>query len=93
MLTLYRTYLEDRTEGEFMLPDGTMIYTLERPWLNNIAFKSCIPEGIYVIERDHTGRHQWWRVTDVEGGLPLNYMKPIGYLNWKAVLPLSLIHI
>ena len=27
-----------------------LCYTVERPWLNNAAFKSCIPPGIYPIK-------------------------------------------
>jgi len=25
-------------------------YTVERPWLNNTPFKSCIPAGNYILE-------------------------------------------
>ena len=28
---------------------------------------SCIPEGVYLVKRDKTGRHQWYSVQDVEG--------------------------
>lgn len=65
MLLLKRTYYPDRTEGEIMLPDGQFIYALERPWLNNQVSVSCIPEGVYIIDRNTTGRFQWYEVSDV----------------------------
>ncbi|AYA64321.1 DUF5675 family protein [Alteromonas sp. RKMC-009] len=67
MLTLYRKYFPDRTESELTMPDGTKICFLERPDLNNIPFKSCIPEGVYIVDRDYTGQHQFYRLRDVEG--------------------------
>lgn len=39
--------------------------TLERPWLNNKPYVSCIPAGDYVVHRDTTGRHQYYAVADV----------------------------
>lgn len=67
MLDLVRDYKEDRTEGSIFLPSGQTIFTLERPDLNNKPFVSCIPEGIYVIERNTTGKHQYYGVTNVTG--------------------------
>lgn len=68
MFTLYRTYKKDCTVGRFEYPDGIhSAVTLERPWLNNIPNRSCIPEGDYLVKRDKHGRHQWWSVQDVEG--------------------------
>ena len=49
-----------------MLPDGQLIYTLELPWRNNEIGKSCIKEDIYTIDRDHTGRHRWYRFRNEE---------------------------
>lgn len=47
-INLERMYYEDRTMGRLYLPNiSTAFYTIERPWLNNKPFKSCIPEGIY----------------------------------------------
>lgn len=67
MITLKRTYFDDKTTGEIMLPEGYVIQTLELPWRDNKVGKSCIPEGQYIISRDHTGRHKWFKVNDVEG--------------------------
>lgn len=65
MITLYRTYFEDRTEGELLLPDGTALAVLERPWVNNKPFVSCIPEDIYRVRRNTTGKHQYYELLDV----------------------------
>ena len=58
-ITLTRfAYLEDCTFGHLVLPTGAHLYTIERPWLDNEAFVSCIPEGAYPLEWDATGRIQ-----------------------------------
>lgn len=69
MLTLKRDYnkFPNCTAGEIALPDGEVIVTLERPWLDNKPFVSCIPEGEYIVKRDHTGRHKYFALLDVEG--------------------------
>lgn len=66
MLTLKRTYGGEQTDGILTMPDGYEIRTIELPWRDNMVNVSCIPEGQYIIERDHTGRHRWFRL-DVEG--------------------------
>lgn len=66
MLTLKRTYNKYYTSGVLSLPDGTELCTLELPWRDNEIGKSCIPEGVYTIDRDHTGRQQWYRFRNEE---------------------------
>lgn len=71
MLTLKRTYYDARdrygarTEGVIVLPNGSEIKTLERPWKGNKPFVSCIPEGEYIVLRDHIGKHRYYAVQDV----------------------------
>ena len=43
-------YLPNGTLGRLFLPDGTVLYTVERPWLDNKVGESCIPEGEYFCE-------------------------------------------
>jgi hypothetical protein len=43
-------YLPDGTFGKLTLPDGTLFYTAELPWLGNQRFVSCIPEGEYELK-------------------------------------------
>ena len=65
MITLYRSYKKDKTDGVMVLPNDDIIKTLERPNLNNQPNVSCIPEGQYIISRDHTGKCQWFKVNNV----------------------------
>ena len=65
MLTLKRTYFEDKTTGVLTLPDGEELSTLELIDLNNAPFVSCIPEGRYIVKRNKTGRHQWYGLARV----------------------------
>lgn len=50
VITLERfAYSPDGTFGNLTLPDGTDFYTVERPWLGNKPYVSCIPEGTYSL--------------------------------------------
>jgi hypothetical protein len=47
---LNRVYLEDRTLGSIISPQGGLIAkTLELPWKDNQRSISCIPEGEYLV--------------------------------------------
>ena len=61
METIHRTEHKHYTSGEWYLPDGQIIYTLELPWRQNQIGKSCIPNGVYTVDRDHTGKQRWYR--------------------------------
>lgn len=53
-VTLERfAYLDNGVLGKILELD---IYTLERPWLNNEPFVSCIPEGFYRVGIDQEGK-------------------------------------
>lgn len=58
-----RTYYKKGTHGVLTFPDGTKLFTLERPWLNNERRISCIPEGVYKLSL-----HQSPLVTRLTGG-------------------------
>ena len=61
-----RSYLPDRTVGDFRDTNGKSLWkTLERPWKHNAPNVSCIPEGEYIVKRDHTGKHQFYAVQNV----------------------------
>lgn len=61
MITAYRDYHKHYTATRFTLPDGTPMMFLELPWRDNEIGKSCIPDGVYIIDRDTTGKHKWYR--------------------------------
>lgn len=68
-MQLIRTYFEDRTEGRLIFPDGSYVFTLELPWKDNLPSVSCIPEGRYIVDRDTTGKHRWFKIREgqIEG--------------------------
>lgn len=66
-MLLLRKYKEDITEGKLVYPDDSYTYCVELPYKDNIPDHSCIPEGQYIVERDHTGKHQFYRFKHVEG--------------------------
>ena len=71
-LTLTRfAYLDQGTFGKLVLPSGIIVYTVERPWLNNLPGVSCIPEGRYNLKRRKFNRGGYWAyvVAPVEGRL------------------------
>ena len=72
VLTLARSYLTDRTVG-VLSGKGIDFKTLERPWLNNHSNISCIPEGVYVVKRDKTGKFQYYAVKDVPNRFAIEF--------------------
>lgn len=55
-LFLKRTLRKDCTTG--VLTVGTQtFFTIEQPWDDNIAFRSCIPPGLYTGEPHNTAEH------------------------------------
>lgn len=51
-------YLPTATLGRLEVENGPTLYTIERPWLNNQSYISCIPTNAvgYELEWDTTGR-------------------------------------
>lgn len=45
----------DRTIGRFEY-EGETFWSVERPWLNNKPFESCIPDGTYSMRRRDSPR-------------------------------------
>lgn len=66
---LLREYRNDSTLGTLILPSGTILKTIERPWLDNKSNISCIPEGQYLakwLSRSASGRYKRvWHIQDV----------------------------
>lgn len=69
-------YGPEGTFGKLMFPTGEFFWTVERPWLGNKKYESCIPDGNYFLESRHSpvvsrssgGEFQeGWEVTDVPG--------------------------
>lgn len=56
----------DGTFGHLLHGDFAVV-SLELPWRDNKPHLSCIPVGIYNVEPDDTGKHQYYRILDVPG--------------------------
>ena len=66
MITAKRTYHKHYTSSVLTLPDGSEIKFLELPWRDNAIGQSCIPEGTYIVDRDKTGKHQFYAFRNEE---------------------------
>lgn len=64
-MKIIRKEFEGHCEGKMLYPDDSYTWCLERPWLNNIPYLSCIPYGKYLVSPDDTGRFRYFRVMDV----------------------------
>lgn len=49
-------YLPEGTLGLLQLTTGGQVFTVERPWLDNRARVSCIPEGRYALVPHNSAR-------------------------------------
>jgi hypothetical protein len=60
-LILSRKYTDKETQGTFIIFDDNMeifrCKCLELPWLNNQHNISCIPEGIYDVQKYSDSKH------------------------------------
>ena len=63
--TLTRVLYSGRQTEGYIIVGESQFYTLERPWLDNKPFVSCIPLGTYLVKRDTTGKHQYYRLQNV----------------------------
>jgi len=62
-----RAYLPFCTMG-VLTYNGRSLVTIEKPWLENVPYLSCIPEGVYTCKRYSSERFpNTFEITDVEG--------------------------
>lgn len=67
-LTRFQTG-DDGTFGNLVTDSGLSLYSGELPWKGNAANISCIPEGVYIVQRIDSPKHgPCYCVTDVPGG-------------------------
>lgn len=60
-----RAYLPFCTIGALTY-NGRTLVTIEKPWLGNERFESCIPEGVYTCKRYSSERYpNTFEITDV----------------------------
>lgn len=69
------------TFGKLIYGDKTFL-TVERPWLGNKPYKSCIPEGVYVGKMWKALKGGiWWLCWYGESARP-----DMCSINWRAIL-------
>ena len=56
LLVLYRTYFPRGTQGILEFNGQTICKTIELPWLQNQHSISCIPEGVYILQKRFSKR-------------------------------------
>lgn len=75
-IIIERAYTDLATIGKMYMPSGNTFYTIELPWEANKRSVSCIPEGVYtlnkrqsgVVNRTSKGRYSaGWEVANVNG--------------------------
>lgn len=54
-ITLERAYTDTATIGKMYMPSGTVFDTIELPWNDNKQSISCIPEGVYKLNKRTSG--------------------------------------
>lgn len=60
-------YLADCVMGRLMF-GGDSVWTIERPWLQNKPWESCIPDGEYALNPYSSSKYpNVWQVADVPG--------------------------
>lgn len=71
-LVLSRFYSDDKDTLGILTIEGVkdpVFYTMERPWLDNQPFASCIPRGVYKVRTHHSRKFvsypDVWQVMDV----------------------------
>ncbi len=58
-LELIRTYFPNGTNGELWCGGQLVCHTIELPWLDNKRGISCIPEGVYRLQKRFVEKFQW----------------------------------
>ena len=52
---------------------GVLLHVMELGRKDNAREISCIPAGGYLVKRDHSGQHKYYKVADVEGRTDIEF--------------------
>lgn len=75
-------YGQNGTFGKLFLGNGTVLHTLERTWMDNAPFVSCIPEGTYhLVPHDGTKYQDTWAIV----GGTVGHWETDGKPRWTCV--------
>jgi hypothetical protein len=56
VFVLHRTYFPEGTQGMVFLNGLFICYTIELPWIQNKANISCVPEGLYTLQKRYSNK-------------------------------------
>lgn len=56
-LTIKRVYLPNCSIGTMYYNGTDIMHTVEKPYLSNKQFISCVPPGLYKLEKFHSDSH------------------------------------
>jgi hypothetical protein len=59
VLVLHRTYFPEGTQGMLLLNGELICYTIELSWIQNSINISCVPEGLYTLQKRYNPRFKY----------------------------------
>jgi hypothetical protein len=59
VLVLHRTYFPEGTQGMLLLNGELICYTIELSWIQNSINISCVPEGLYTLQKRYSPRFKY----------------------------------
>jgi hypothetical protein len=57
-ISLKRSYSSPGTNGEIFVENNLICYSIELPWNMNQVRNSCIPEGVYPLEKRYSEKYK-----------------------------------
>jgi hypothetical protein len=54
LFVLHRTYFPEGTQGILLYNGQLICYTIELPWIQNKRNISCVPEGLYTLQKRYS---------------------------------------
>lgn len=59
VFVLHRTYFPEGTQGMLLLNGQFICYTIELPWIQNKRKISCVPEGLYTLQKRYSSKFKY----------------------------------
>ncbi|MDG1398081.1 MAG: DUF5675 family protein [Polaribacter sp.] len=59
IFVLHRTYFPEGTQGMLLLNGVVICYTIELPWIQNKRNISCVPEGLYTLQKRYSPKFNY----------------------------------
>ena len=59
IFVLHRTYFPEGTQGILLYLGQFVCYTIELPWIQNKRNISCVPEGLYTLQKRYSSKFKY----------------------------------